>query len=156
MAALDEAVALCDDLGHELVEAGLPGLDERVGAAIGTVFDAATAWIVGYWIRTRGREPADDELDPLTRASWESGRHVTAGDYLLAAEDLQAFARQVAEFLDHVDVWLTPTLSTPPLPLGEMVSTPDDPLRALRTGGATLAYAAGVVANLTGNPAMSV
>jgi len=155
VAALEDAVALCDDLGHELVEAALPGLDERVGAAIGTVFNAATAWIVGYWIRKRGREPGDEELDPLTRAFWESGRHVTAGDYLLAVEDLQAFARRVAEFLDRVDMWLTPTLSTPPLPLGEIVSTADDPLRALRTGGATVAYA-GVVANLTGNPAMSV
>ncbi len=155
VAALADAAALCSDLGHELVEAALPGLTERVAAAIGTVFDAATAWIVGYWIRKLGREPAGDELDPLTRAFWDSGRQVSAGDYLLAVEDLQVFARRVAEFLDEVDMWLTPTLSTPPRRLGEMVSTPDDPLRALRAGGATVAYA-GVVANLTGNPAMSV
>jgi amidase len=56
--ALDDAVALCAELGHDLVEADLPGLDDRIGAAIGTVFNAATAWIVGYWVRHRGREPA--------------------------------------------------------------------------------------------------
>ena len=83
------------------------------------------------------------------------GRGITAADYLLAIEDLQVFARTVAHFLTGVDLWLTPTLATPPLPLGEMVSTDDEPLRALEKSGPTVAYA-GVVANITGNPAMSV
>jgi len=46
-------------------------------------------------------------------------------------------------------------MSTPPLPIGTMVSAPDDPWQSLRVSGATVRYA-GVVANLTGNPAMSV
>jgi amidase len=155
VAALEDVVALCASLGHELVEADLPGLTPAVGAAIGTVFNAATAWIIGYWIRRLGRHPADDELEPLTRAYWEAGRAVSAADYLLAIEDCQAFSRVVAEFLTGVDLWLTPTLSTPPAPIGDITSTVDDPFRALVAGGATVAYA-GVVANLTGNPAMSV
>ena len=155
VAAVRDVAALCESLGHEVVEADLPGLTPQVGAAIGTVFSAATAWIVGYWIRRLGRQPEADELDPLTRAYWEIGRDVSAGEYLLAVEDCQAFARVVAQFLTDVDVWLTPTLSTPPLAIGEIVSTPEEPLRALERGGPTVAYA-GVVANLTGNPAMSV
>ncbi len=39
--------------------------------------------------------------------------------------------------------------------LGEITSTPQQPLRALERGGTTVAYA-GVIANITGNPAMSV
>src|SRR5205814_3058765 len=58
VAALDDAVALCASLGHELVEADLPGLNAAVGAAISTVFAAAAAWIVRYWVRQVGREPA--------------------------------------------------------------------------------------------------
>jgi amidase len=69
--------------------------------------------------------------------------------------DIQRFSRTVATFLTKVDLWLTPTMSTPPLPLGAMVSTPEDPWRALATSGRTIRYA-GVVANLTGSPAMSV
>jgi amidase len=61
----------------------------------------------------------------------------------------------VAHFLGGVDMWLTPTMSEPPAPLGQIVSTPDDPLRAFRRGGRTVQYPA-VVANITGNPAMSV
>jgi amidase len=155
VAALDDAVGLCTELGHELVEIDLPGLDGAVGAAIGIVFNAATAWIVGYWVRRLGRPPEADEIEPLTRAYWESGQGVSAADYLLAIEDLQAFTRVVAQFLTGVDMWLTPTMSTPPLALGEIVSTVEEPLRALERGGATVAYA-GVVANITGNPAMSV
>jgi amidase len=154
-AAVADAAALCESLGHELVEVELPGLTPEVGSAIGTVFMAATAWILAYWIRRLGRKPEADELEPLTRAYWDMGRGATAADYLLAIEDCQAFARGVARFLTDVDVWLTPTLSTPPLPIGEIVSTADEPLRALERGGPTVAYA-GVVANITGNPAMSV
>jgi amidase len=155
IAALDDAVTLCSSLGHELVEADLPGLTPELGATIGTVFSAATAWIVGYWIRRLGRRPADDELEPLTRAYWEMGQQVPASDYLLAIEDCQAFARRVAQFLTSIDVWLTPTMSTPPELIGEITSTAQEPLRALERGGPTVAYA-GVVANITGSPAMSV
>ncbi|HEY1282437.1 MAG TPA: amidase [Acidimicrobiales bacterium] len=155
VAAVDDAVALCAALGHDVVERDLPGLTPAVGSAIGTVFNAATAWIVGYWIRVVGRRPEPGELEPLTTAFWESGQQVSAGDYLLAIEELQRFSRVVAAFLSDIDVWLTPTLSLPPLLLGEMMSTPDDPLRSLRSSGPSVAQA-GVVANITGNPAMSV
>jgi amidase len=155
VAALEDAVALCASLGHEMVQADLPGLDGAVGAAIGTVFEAATAWIIGYWIRHRGREPGPDELEPLTRAYWKAGQRVSAADYLLAVEDLQAFSRTVAAFLTTFDAWLTPTMSEPPARIGEITSTQQQPLRAAERGARTVAYPL-VVANITGNPAMSI
>jgi amidase len=155
LAALEDAVQLLTDLGHEVVEAELPGLGPEVGSAIGTVFNTATAWIVGYWTRRLGRPPADDELEPLTRAYWELGRQVTAADYLAAVEACQRFTRGVAAWLGEYDAWLTPTLSTPPALIGQITSTDAEPFRALEAGGATVAYA-GVVANITGHPAMSV
>ena len=130
-------------------------LTPQIGAAIGSIFGAATAWVIRYWIRRLGRRPADDELEPLTRAYWETGQQVPASDYLLAIEDCQVFARAAAQFLTTIDVWLTPTMSTPPALIGEITSTAEEPLRALERGGPTIAYA-GVVANITGNPAMSV
>ena len=155
VAALDDAVALCAALGHEVMPMDLPGLTPEVGAAIGTVFVAATDWIMKYWTRRLGRPPADGELEPLTAAFWEQGRSLSPGDYLLAIEECQRFSRVVARFLTGVDVWMTPTLSTPPAHIGEITSTPEQPMRALEVGGRTVAYA-GVVANITGNPAMSV
>ncbi len=153
--ALEEAVALCASLGHDVVEAPLPGLTSEIGAAIGTVFDSAVSWILRYWIRRIGRNPRDAEIEPLTRAYWERGEHITAGEYLTAIEDLQRFSRVIAGFLTGFDCFMTPTMSTPPPPLGHITSTADDPFRALRHGGPTVEYA-GVVANITGGPAMSV
>ena len=54
-----------------------------------------------------------------------------------------------------MDAWLTPTMAQPPLPLGVMVSTPDDPWRAGRAAGDLVPFPA-VAANITGGPAMSV
>ncbi|HEY1643868.1 MAG TPA: amidase [Streptosporangiaceae bacterium] len=155
VAALEDALALCESLGHHIVEDKLPQITPEVGAAIGTGFAAATAWILGYWIRRLGREPGPGELEPLTRAFWAAGRQVSAGDYLLAVGDTQAYSRRVAAYYQAADLWLTPTLSEPPALLGEITSTEAEPMRALERGGRTVAYS-GVIANITGQPAMSV
>ena len=155
VAAVHDTVRLVEELGHEVVDTQLPEITPEVGAAIGTFFSAATAWILGYWIRKLGREPEAGEIEPLTRAFWDAGRSVTAAEYLLAIEDLQAYSRRVAHFFRGVDVWLTPTMSEPPAALGEITSTETEPWRALERGGRTVAYS-GVVANITGNPAMSI
>ena len=69
-------------------------------------------------------------------------------DHLQAVEELQRFSRCVAQFLTTFDMWLTPTMSAPPALLGEIASNPE-------VGASMVAYPA-VVANITGNPAMSV
>src|SRR5262249_39269888 len=107
------------------------------------------------WIRHIGRQPDTDEIEPLTRALWEEGQRVTAADWLIAIEETQRFSRRVATFFQDVDLFLTPTMSTPPPPIGTMVSTPDDPWQAMHASAPTVRYA-GAIANLTGNPAMSV
>jgi len=155
VAAAGHAVRLCASLGHEVTETDWPGFTPEIGAAIGTMIYGATAWILRYWIGKVGREPGEDEIEPLTRALWQAGEKITAADWLLAVEDIQRFSRRVARFFTGFDAFLTPTMSSPPLPLGEMVSTPDDPWRSLQVSGQTVRYA-GVVANLAGNPAMSV
>ena len=155
VAAAGHAARLCASLGHEVIEADLPGFTPEVGAAIGTMISGAAAWILRYWIRRVGREPGTDEIEPLNRALWEAGERVSAADWLLTVEEIQRFSRVVARFFATVDAFLTPTMSMPPLPIGTMISTPEDPWRSLRISGQTVRYA-GVIANLTGNPAMSV
>jgi amidase len=155
VAAAGHAARLCASLGHEVTETAWPGFTPEVGAAIGTMIHAATAWILRYWIRRTGREPGPAEIEPLTQALWQAGEKVTAAEWLLAVEDVQRFSRRVARFFTGFDAFLTPTMSTPPLPIGAMVSTPEDPWRSLEVSSQTVRYA-GVVANLTGSPAMSV
>jgi amidase len=155
VSGLETTVKLLDQLGHEVVEQSLPELSEADGEAIGTVFNSATAWIVDYWVRRLGRSPRRDELEPLTRAYWDVGREVPAAAYLRAIERLQRYSRRVARFFTSYDVFLTPTVSAPPLAIGQMVSTDDEPLRGLEVSSRTVAYS-GVIANVTGSPGMSV
>ena len=155
LAGLELTVRLLSELGHDVTETPLPELTDEDGEAIGTVFNSATAWIVDYWIRRLGREPGVDDLEPLTRAYWEIGRQLPAAAYLRSIEVLQRYGRRVALFLTSYDVFLTPTVSAPPLAIGEMVSTDDEPFHSLEVSSRTVAYS-GVIANLTGHPAMSV
>jgi amidase len=70
-------------------------------------------------------------------------------------EELRRYSREVAAFFQEVDVWLTPTLAQPPPLLGEMQSDDADPMAGLRRSSQFVAFP-GIVANITGNPAMSV
>lgn len=147
VAAVEDAARLMESLGHDLVEEDLPGLDDQVGQAIGTFFDASTAWILAHWVRRLGRRPRRDELEEATWIRWEAGRRVSAADHLEAVEVLQRFARVVAGFLTRYDGWLTPTMSAPPRLLGTITGSD--------FGGDTVEYPL-VVANITGSPGMSV
>jgi amidase len=154
--AAQQAAKLLEQLGH-IVEEGAPdGLhDPEYGPSLRTVYRAATAWIIGYWGRRVGRPPAAGDIEPQTRAYWESAQRVTAVEYLLAIEALQRISRKVAAWFQTYDAWLTPTLGAGPAMLGELVGTADDPLRGSRNAGKYLMFD-GELANVTGNPAMSV
>lgn len=72
-------------------------------AAIARWYGAAINWIMNYWIRRIGRQPGPHDLEPFTRAMWDIGQRITAGEYLMAVMDLQAFARRVAGFFTRHD-----------------------------------------------------
>jgi hypothetical protein len=93
----------------------LPGLTERTGSGIACVYDAATAWFLQHWIQRIGREPCAHDLEPITRAYWESGRRVSAADYLQAVEELQRFSRAgtVAHPAVVANITGSPAMSVP-------------------------------------------
>ena len=93
------------------------------------------------------------ELEPITLAYDEMGKKVAAADYLIAVQYFQLLARQIAEFMKEYDVLLTPTLGSPPLPLGSFAPTPEDPL-VLGVASAFVPFTP--ICNATGQPAMSV
>jgi amidase len=152
--AVRDAAALCESLGHYVVEQELPGVYDQP-YPLDALDAGAVGWTLAYWIRKLGREPDVNEIEPLTRAMWEMSKSVTAADYLLAVQDAQALGRTVARFFTDVDLWLTPTLAQPPVPIGHITGTADDPGQVMERFGEFLGFPAWV-ANATGNPAMSV
>ena len=153
-AAVREAAALCAALGHEVTEAS-PGIDgAEVSQAFITLWSAGVAWTIDDWARRTGQTPASDRFEPLTWGLYEMGGRRSAATYLLALQDLQRIAREVARFFTTCDVWLTPTLAEPPVPLGSFDSTPENPLQGLFRAAEFVPFTP--ICNATGQPAMSV
>jgi amidase len=152
--AVEDAASLCEDLGHEVVEAA-PRFDpERLAEAFDVVWSSGLAFGMEGWARRLGKPLTPDEVEPLSWAVSEMGRRYTAVEYLFAMEDLQRLTLDVSHFHERYDVWLTPTLSKPPVPLGYIDQPPEDPLRGYRRGAEFCAFTP--VQNCTGQPAMSV
>jgi amidase len=153
VAAVKDAAGLLADLGHEVAEAA-PVLDgEMIWKQFLAIWAAGVTWTIRNMNYTVGRMPDEGELEPITVAFDAMGKKVTAVDYLTAVQYFQFLARQIAEFMKEYDVLLTPTLGSPPLPLGSFVPTPEDPLAI---GVATAFVPFTPICNTTGQPAMSV
>jgi amidase len=154
VSAVRDAAALCADLGHEVVEAGPEVAGELFTQAFITMFSAGAAWTIDGLALVTGRTPTPDQFEPLTWAVYEMGRQQSASAYLLAVTAVQGVSRDIARFLVNYDVWLTPTLGEPPVPLGTFDSPPENPLMGWLRAAVFMPFTP--ICNLTGQPAMSV
>ena len=152
--AVRDCAALCSGLGHEVEEASPPILGEWVRQHFMILWSAGVAWVIDGMALVSGRPPDPQAFEPLTWALYEIGRKHSASAYLFSLTALQRIAREIGRFFLKYDVWLTPTLSEPPVPLGTFDSPPDDPLRGLRRAEEFVPFTP--IANITGQPAMSV
>jgi amidase len=154
VSAVHEAAALCADLGHEVVEATLAVDSGQIVQAFLTVFSAGGAWDIDHMARITSQTPAPDQFEPLTWASYELARQISALDYMHSITVLQRVARDIGHFLVSYDVWLTPTLAEPPVPLGTFDSPPGNPLQGFVRAVEYCPFTP--ICNFTGQPAMSV
>ncbi|MFZ4515272.1 MAG: amidase [Acidimicrobiia bacterium] len=156
VAAVEDAAALCESLGHEVLEASPAALDDPalVGAFI-TVLSVWTARECDHLAALLGRDVRADDVEPITWFYAELGRMTTATAYVEALCALQAWTRDMASWwADDFDLLLTPTMAEPPARLGDMVADPADPGPAIAR---TIPFAAFTAPfNVTGQPAMSV
>jgi amidase len=173
VAAVDTAVALLTELGHD-VEPAVTGVDEWALAK-----DFLTMWFVMCAalvdaVRERTGARADAfEVD--TRLMAAVGAATRGPEYLTAHERWNSHTRRLAAFHSRYDLLLTPTLARPPMRIGESATPP-----LLRTAGQALLAVRGggwlagsglmdqmieknlgpvpftQLANITGRPAMSV
>ena len=154
VAAVRDAAALCASLGHTVEEAAPEVSGDLLSQCFIAVWSSGCAWALESLAMLTGQTPGPEHVEPLTWALYEMGRRQTAPAYLTALTMLQIVARQVARFFTRHDVWLTPTLGEPPVPLGTFDATPDNPLAGLFRAAAFVPFTP--IGNVTGQPAMSV
>jgi amidase len=152
VAAVRDAAALCASLGH-VVEEATPSFDEE---RLFEAFDLIWTSELASWISTTAKDGELDRslVEPLSWAIVEVGRSRTAADYQRGLAGAQVAAAAAAAFHERYDLWLTPTLGAPPVPLGWLSQPPDDPLRAYRRDAEFCAFTP--IANMTGQPAISL
>jgi amidase len=152
-AAVRDLAGLLTKLGHE-VEERAPVLSVDPGPAIGTIVGANTALGVRQAEQRYGRAMTDRDFEILTLAHSHNAQQQNAVDYVSAQLDAFRIARGLAEFFESCDVFLSPTLCTPPVRIGEINSMSADLshimpiLRRYMPGTAMF--------NMSGQPAMSM
>lgn len=67
-----------------------------------------------------GKQPSRDLVEPNTWALAKLGHAHTGPELTAALVELQRQNRKIAHMMEAYDMWLTPTLSQPPFPIGEL------------------------------------
>lgn len=152
--AAEQAAKLCESLGH-VVDVATPSFDaEALRTAARIIVAANVRNVLELRAAALGRELRPGDVEPLTWSLAQSADKYSAMEYARAINTLHRAGRLVAQFFTKWDVLLTPTMCSPPWPLGVLsLSNPDGDAFATavnRSIGFTSLF------NGTGNPAMSV
>jgi amidase len=120
VAATEHTAELLSALGHR-IEDDAPRFDTAaMSISMLDLWAVANAAWHDALVEAFGRALEPDELEPTTWELVEHGSRLSATDLTRALEHLEAAAWQIAAFFEEYDLWLTPTLAQPPLPLGEL------------------------------------
>lgn len=118
VAAVEAAAALCKSLGHKVEEASPPVSQDALTAPFMALWTGGLAMQVDFLTQMTGQKPSLKNLEGLTLGLYEVGKTISASQYMMAVAQMQQVARIVAHWHLRYDVWLTPTLGLPPIPLG--------------------------------------
>jgi amidase len=124
-AAVREIARLLAGLGHH-VEERAPVLAADPAVVMATIVSSNTALNVRLAEQRFGRAMTDQDFEILTLASAHNAQKTTATDYVAAQTSAFQIARGLATFLETCDVFLCPTLCSPPLRIGELNSMSED------------------------------
>ena len=152
-AATREVAGLLSKLGHD-VEERAPPLASDPAAVMATIVAANTALTVRLSEQRFGREMTENDFERLTLANARNAQKASATDYVAAQLGAFQISRALATFFESCDVFLCPTLCSPPLRIGELNTM----LKDLSHIGPILRryMPATSMFNMSGQPAMSV
>ena len=152
--AVQEASELLRELGHEVVEADPPWQMEGMLHLFTACFSPAVCVQIALATMIQGREPAEEDMEPLSWAIWQLARGIDSVGGLAAEFQLHGFARQMLTWLNDYDALLTPALAEPPVKTGTIDPQGPDPMGTFRRSGEFTPYTA--IFNVTGSPAVSL
>ncbi len=153
--AVKKGAQLCESLGHNVVEINPEELSHaNLFRTFGIVFTSVSVSALTAIEKELGSKITEDQVEPLTWLIYKMAATRTASDYLLALGECQLFSRKIAQWFhkDGYDLFLTPTLTIPPVKIGSF--TAEKVGKSLQIMGQMAAFTS--VFNSTGQPAMSI
>jgi amidase/6-aminohexanoate-cyclic-dimer hydrolase len=153
VAAIESTAQLLDTLGHHLEEAAPQVSLAEVGQHFGTLMACNLEVTLREREAVLGRPVTQEDVERLTWTLFETGQRRTGADYVRATIFAQRLGREMAKFHEQYNIYLSPTCSLPPAPVGfvDMNGDVDRHTRALYELVPSIA-----VFNMTGQPSMSI
>jgi amidase len=150
-AGVERIARLLEGQGHAVTPWDWPDLTEA-GSAAAVFWQAEIAELVEARRMALGRDPREDELEPLCRRAWQETNTRTALDYLAARAAQNRITRAMAACFAPIDVLLLPTTAEFPPPIGlyPSLSYEDWSETAYRYAPFSEMF------NMTGQPALSL
>lgn len=141
------------EIGHDVGEHDMAGDAAALWRTYTDMTCVETAAMYTAMERVQGRTIAPGDVEPITWAIIERGRVTSAMDHAGRIEAVRVAARAIVQDLDDFDIFLTPTLTQPPKPVGyyDMSMTDLDAYNALWSDAVF-----GYPFNVSGQPAMSL
>jgi amidase len=152
--AVADAAGLLRSLGHEVEEVDPPWQIEGVSELFGAVFSVHIALQIAYSGIIAGREPTAEDMEPMSWAIYSMTQSFNALQGKGLEIQLQAFTRQLVEFLAPYDALLTPALAERPLPLGTLNTSAPEPMSTFTRSGLFTPFTP--VFNASGQPGISL
>jgi amidase len=152
--AAEDAAKLCEGLGHDLTIAR-PEFDwPRLREATRVLISANVVASLQARAQIIGKVLAATDVEPLVWSLAELGQKYTAADYVRAMTAIHAVGRVVAQFFTDYDILLTPTMCSPPWPLGVLSLSTRDSDAYLTAVNRSIGFTS--LFNASGNPAASL
>jgi amidase len=123
-AAVQNAAKLLESLGHQIEEAEPKINGEELARCFITMYFGHVAADMALAKQATGARDTEFELD--TRALGMFGRATSAGDYVLARERWNEFARALGRFHQTYDLYMIPSVAMPPSKIGELDMPPGE------------------------------
>jgi amidase len=154
LAVLEATATTLAALGHDVRQQSL-GVDHRAMARARAPVSAANfAAGMRRVIDEVGREPREDELEPMTWAALQGSRLVTGEQAFWGYQELRKLTREVVRRFDDFDVYLCPVMTAPPPPIGFTDPASVPPREIGKRQMALFPFAA--LFNFTGQPSLSL
>ncbi len=154
--AVRSAAALLESLGHD-VSHGYPApmSDRSFTSRFMSIWGASMAIGIGAYGEALGRDLTEDEVEVVNWAQARFADQVSSVDYAKGLAATAEYRRVIQQWWhDGWDLLLSPTLSEPPVRIGEHAPLPDDPMAGMKRATRFVSFTPPF--NVSGQPAINV